>query len=281
MARFLPETIESVLTQDYPNIQYIVVDGGSTDGTIELLQSYGNRLRWISEKDRGQSDAVNKGFRLAEGEIFTFLNADDTYYPGVVSRAVETFAEHPEAAVVYGDAWYTNEDGSLARRYPVDPYDFERLGHLCIICQPASFIRTKVWAEMGGLNDNLHLTLDYDLWLRIAKKYPMVKVNQVFANSRMYMDNKTLGRRREWFHEIIEITKLHRGYVPLNYLYGYAGFVLYREDGFYENSPATVAKYLLTLAMGIWFNPLRPGRFLAECFESAGLAYRMLLGKRS
>lgn len=279
MARFLPETIESVLSQDYPHVQLIVMDGGSTDGTVEILKGYGERIEWVSEKDGGQSDAVNKGFSRARGEIFTFLNADDVYLPGAVRAAVEAFQAHPEVGVVYGDAWYTNEEGQPIRRYPVDAYDYDRLGTLCFICQPASFLRAGVWAEIGGLNRDLHLTLDYDLWLRVAKKYPLLKIDRFLANSRMYMDNKTLGRRAEWFREIALITKRHRGYLPLNYLYGYAGYVLYKEDGFFELSQPSIPKYLLTLGMGIWYNPLKPHRFLGECFGSIGLAYRMLMQK--
>ena len=279
MARFLPETIESVLGQDYPHIQYIVMDGGSTDGTLEILKAHGERIEWVSEPDGGQSDAVNKGFGRARGEIFTFLNADDVYLPGAVRRVVEAFEEHPEAAVAYGDAWYTAEDGSVIKRYPVDPFDFDRLGSLCYICQPAAFIRTEVWREMGGLDEHLHLTLDYDLWLRIAKRYPMRKVDRFLATSRMYQDNKTLGRRAEWFEEIARITKLHRGYLPLNYLYGYADYLQYKEYGFFELSRPSIAKYLLTLGLGVWHNPLKLNRFLAECGESFGLACRMLMQK--
>lgn len=279
MAHFIRETIDSVLSQDYPHIQLIVMDGGSTDETRDILASYGDRIEWVSEKDRGQSDAVNKGFRRARGEIFTFLNADDVYLPGAVSAAVEAFQAHPEVAVVYGDAWYTDERGTPIRRYPVDPYDYQRLGSLCFICQPASFIRASAWAEVGGLNPDLHLTLDYDLWLRLAEHHPMLKIDRFLAHSRMYRDNKTLGRRAEWFREIAIITKRHRGYVPLNYLYGYAGYLLYKEDGFFEPSQPSIAKYLLTLALGVWHNPTKPHRFLAECFGSASLAYRMLRQK--
>jgi glycosyltransferase involved in cell wall biosynthesis len=281
MARFLPATIESVLSQDYPNIEYTVMDGGSTDGTIDILKRYEGRLRWISEKDGGQSDAVNKGFERSTGEIFTFLNADDIYYPGAVRKAVDAFAAAPEAGVVYGDAVYTDEGGAVIRQYPVDPYDFDRLGHLCIICQPASFIRSDVFRAVGMLNPDLHLTLDYDLWLRIAKTWPMHKVDAVLATSRMYRDNKTMSRRDETFREVIRITRQHRGYVPLNWLYGYAGHMLDGRDGFYEHSPATLKKYLLTIALGMWHNPLKPHFFLKECISGAGLAVRMLQRDRS
>jgi glycosyltransferase involved in cell wall biosynthesis len=280
MARFLPETIESILSQDYPNIQYIVMDGGSKDGTVEILESYGSRLEWVSERDGGQSDAVNKGFQRARGEIFTFLNADDIYYPGAVRAAVEAFARQPEAGVVYGNAWYTNEDGSRLRRYPVQPFDYDLLGHLCFVCQPASFLRSDVWAAVGGLDTSLHLTLDYDLWLRIAERYKMVYLDRDLATSRMYLDNKSLGRRREQFREIVQITSKHRRYVPLNWLYGYAGYLLDGKDDFYDPSLPSLKKYLLTLGMGLWFNPLRPHLFLRECLGNAGLGLRMLRAGR-
>ena len=280
MGHFLRETIESVLSQDYPHVQYIVMDAGSQDDTVEILKSYGSRLEWVSEPDEGQSDAVNKGFLRARGEIFTFLNADDIYYQGAVRAGVEAFARRPDAGVVYGNAWYTREDGSAFKRCPVLPYDYDRLGHLCYICQPASFLRSKVWAEMGGLDKSLHLTLDYDLWLRIADRYPMVYVAQDLATSRMYKENKSLGRRRESFREIVRIMQRHRRYVPLNWLYGYAGFILDGKDNFYEASEPSVLKYLLTLGMGVWYNPLRPHLFLRECAANVGLGVRMLVAGR-
>lgn len=280
MGRFLPETIESVLSQDYPHIQYLVMDAASKDNTVEILKSYGNRLEWISEPDKGQSDAVNKGFTRARGEIFTFLNADDVYYPGAVRAAVEAFVANPQAGVVYGNAWYTREDGSQISRYPVQAYDHALLGSLCYICQPASFIRRDVWAEVGGLNTDLHLTLDYDLWLRISARHPLYYIPRDLATSRMYADNKTLSRRAETFKEVVQITRRHRGYVPLNWLYGYAGHLLDGKDGFYEHSPPSVIKYLLTLAMGVWYNPLRPHRFLRECLANAGFGVRMLAAGR-
>ena len=280
MGHFLRETIESVLSQDYPHVQYIVMDAGSQDDTVEILKSYGSRLEWVSEPDEGQSDAVNKGFLRARGEIFTFLNADDIYYQGAVRAGVEAFARRPDAGVVYGNAWYTREDGSAFKRCPVLPYDYDLLGHLCYICQPASFLRSKVWAEMGGLDKSLHLTLDYDLWLRIADRYPMAYVAQDLATSRMYKENKSLGRRRESFREIVRIMQRHRRYVPLNWLYGYAGFILDGKDNFYEASEPSVLKYLLTLGMGVWYNPLRPHLFLRECAANVGLGVRMLVAGR-
>lgn len=276
MRHFLRETMESVLTQDYPHIDYIVIDGGSSDGTVDLLRGYSGRLRYVSEPDKGQAEAINKGFGMARGEIFAFLNADDTYLPGAISAGVAALMAHPEVGAVYGEAWYAGEDGAIMQRYPTTPYDFELLGSLCYICQPASFIRSKVFAEVGMLDPALHLTLDYELWLRIAKRYPLRMIDQYLATSRMYADNKTMSRRQETFHEVIRITKTHRGYVPINWIYGYAGHILDGKDGFFEHSPPSLVKYALAFAMGAWYNPLQLPRFLRECTQSAGLAAGML-----
>lgn len=276
MARFLPETIESVLSQDYPNLEYIVMDGGSTDETLDILKSYDGRLRWISQRDRGQSDAVNKGFLLTKGEIFTFLNADDVYFPGAISAAVAAFEADPDCAVVYGDAVYTREDGSVIKPYPVLPYDHDWLGHQCYICQPASFIRSDVFREVGMLDTSLHLTLDYELWLRISTRRRMCKVDQVLATSRMYADNKTLSRRVDTFREVFKITRQYRGYVPLNWIYGYAGHLLDGKDDFFEPSGPSLKKYVLAFLLGLRYNPTRPFKFLSECIGGAALAWRML-----
>jgi glycosyltransferase involved in cell wall biosynthesis len=281
MGRFLPETMDSVLSQNYPNIEYIVVDAASTDNTVEILKDYElrfpGRFTWISEPDRGQSDAVNKGFLRSRGEIFTFLNSDDTYLPGAVSRAVEAMQANPSAAVVYGDAYYTAEDNSIYRRYPVDPYDYARLGSLCHICQPAAFLRAAAFREAGMLDTSLHLTLDYDLWLKISERHPLLKIDHFLAKSRMWADNKTLSRRRVTFQEVVRILKKHRGYVPLNWVYGYAAFLRDGKDGFHEYSKPSLITYLFTLGMGFYFNPFRFYRFTGECLASIGTAANMLV----
>src|SRR5262249_45936520 len=112
-ARFITETIESVLSQDYPGLEYIVMDGGSTDGTQEILRRYGDRVRWVSEPDRGQADAVNKGVALAHGEIIGWLNSDDTYAPKALEKVARVFAGSDDLAVVYGDADHVREDGTF------------------------------------------------------------------------------------------------------------------------------------------------------------------------
>src|SRR5262249_42300420 len=131
--RFIAETIESVLGQGYPRLEFIVIDGGSTDNTVEILKSYGDRLRWVSEPDDGQADAVNKGVALGSGEIVGWLNSDDTYAPGALQTIGRTFSTRSDLAVVYGDADHVLEDGTVHGPYPTEPFDLKRLAARCFI----------------------------------------------------------------------------------------------------------------------------------------------------
>ncbi|MBI1896304.1 MAG: glycosyltransferase [Acidobacteria bacterium] len=262
--RFIRETIDSVLAQDYPHLEYCVIDAGSTDQTREILQSYGERLSWVSEPDRGQADAVNKGFARSRGKVFTFLNADDTYVAGAVGKAVTHLLEDTSYGVVYGEANHIREDGGIIGRYPTLPFDFETLNRTCFICQPAAFLWSHVFQAAGGMNPELHYALDYDLWMRVAKLYPLRKIDHLLANSRMYPENKTLGARRAVFMEIISVAKAHYGYVPYDWVYGYAAYLLDRKDGFLDVSRPSILKLLLGLLLGTSYNREQPRRFWKE-----------------
>ncbi len=194
-ASFIRETIESILTQDYPNIEHIVVDGGSTDGTLEILRSYSNlggRFRYISESDNGQSHAINKGLNMASGQIIGWLNSDDTYLPGAISKVVEMFRDRPHYAMVYGKAYYINESSQTTGSFNVQPFDKEKLFETCIICQPAAFIQREIFARMGGVDESLHFCMDYDLWIRISKQYPVGYIDDYLANSRLHAACKSI-----------------------------------------------------------------------------------------
>lgn len=195
-ARYIRNTIESVLSQDYPNIEYIVVDGGSSDGTLEILQSYehlGDRFRYVSEPDNGQSHALNKGFCMANGQIIGWLNSDDTYLPGAIRNAVDMFRANPQFGMVYGKANYTDENNVVLYPYVVEPYNQERLVETCFICQPAAFIRADVIRSMNGVDESLKFCMDYDLWIRISRNHPLGYIDDVLATFRLHDESKTIS----------------------------------------------------------------------------------------
>ncbi|MTT30897.1 glycosyltransferase [Terrilactibacillus sp. BCM23-1] len=190
---FIQETIESVLNQDYPYIEHIVVDGGSTDSTLTILKSYRDdpRFHFISEPDQGQSHAINKGLKIAKGDIIGWLNSDDTYLPGAISKGVQSLVQHQEWAMVYGKAYATNQNNDILHDYPVECYSPQRLFERCIICQPATFIRRKAFKDVGGVDENFFFCMDYDLWIRLAKKYPIGYLNDYLANARIHDHSKS------------------------------------------------------------------------------------------
>jgi glycosyltransferase involved in cell wall biosynthesis len=192
-ARYLEETILSVLNQDYPNLEYIVIDGGSTDGSLEIIRKYSDRLAWwVSEKDRGQTDAINKGFGRAQGEILAWLNSDDTYEPGAVREAAAYLAAHPEAGMVYGDARLIGEDGKQLGMFPSRQTDYRKLldGYVHIP-QQTMFFRADLWHRLGPLDPDFYFAMDYDLWVRIAKVAPLHYHPRLWANFRLHGDGKT------------------------------------------------------------------------------------------
>lgn len=261
MAGFLRETIESVLAQDWPYVDYLVMDGGSRDGTRELLASYGERIRWVSEPDGGQADAVNRGFERTRGELFAFLNADDVYRPGALRAAVEGFALNPDAAAVYGDADYVDERGAPVLPYPVRDFDRARLMHECFICQPAAFVRRDAWRACGGLDATLDYALDYDLWIRMSGRGRLARIPGTLASSRMHRANKSLGQRGALYRESTQVARRHFGYVPMTWLEPYARHLVDGVDQFYEHSLPSRRSRALALALGARGNWRQPRRF--------------------
>lgn len=210
--RFIRRTIESVLTQDYPKLEYLVMDGGSTDETLDILHSYGTQLTWISGPDGGQADAVNAGVRLARGEICGWLNSDDTYLPGAIHAAVTHLTTHPNTAVVYGDAYYIDGQNRIIGRYPTEDFDQHRLAKACFICQPAAFFRRSAIEAVGGLDTRLRYCMDYDLWIRLARRFVIERIPQALASSRQYPQTKTWAQRDEFFRELCGVTQRWFGY---------------------------------------------------------------------
>jgi glycosyltransferase involved in cell wall biosynthesis len=203
-AAFIEETLQSVERQDYPRIEHIVVDGGSTDGTLDILRRWGGR--WISEPDDGQGRALQKGIDLTNGEILGWLNSDDLYAPGAIKRAV---AGLESAELVYGDARIIDRDGvdqGLAGN--VEPFDLWRLVNVTdFIVQPAAFFTRSAYASAGGIDPSLHYCLDYDLWIRLGRAFPVRYIPEVLALARVHGDAKTANggvRRLDEIEQMIQ-----------------------------------------------------------------------------
>jgi glycosyltransferase involved in cell wall biosynthesis len=234
-AAFIEKTILSVLDQDYPQIEYIVMDGGSTDGTLDILEKYGDRLTWVSEPDKGQSDAINKGFRMASGEILTWLNCDDVYLPGAVRTAVQFLAEHPNVAMAYGGANYKNDAGELIKRGRSVNFDPSRPCET-IIPQPAAFFRKRAFEEAGELDIDLHYRMDLDLWVRMALKFKINAIPYILVDIRTSLDTKTSSlSERHWSELALIGQRYGLAAITPEYIlkeralkYYYRGIVLYQ-----------------------------------------------------
>jgi glycosyltransferase involved in cell wall biosynthesis len=207
-APYLAATIDSVLGQDYPRIEYIVIDGGSTDGSREIIEQNAGRLaHWVSEPDLGQTDAINKGFAMARGEILAWLNSDDTYLPGAVSDAVGFLAGHLDVGLVYGQAYYVDGLGERMARYPAGPTDHQGLRRgINTIPQQATFFRSRLWKMAGPLDPAFYYAMDYDLWVRISGLTSIAFVERPWAHFRIHDLSKS---RREASRCWPEMMKVH------------------------------------------------------------------------
>ena len=196
---FIADTIESVLLQDYPAIEYLVMDGGSTDATLDVLRSYGDRVAWRSQPDAGQPDAIAKGFEAGTGELLAWINSDDRYLPGAITALVAEMEAHPEVGLVYGNGQFVDRGGSVVGPAPVEPWDLKALiDRNNYVFQPATLFRRSVYEKAGGLDRALHYVMDYDLWIRLGQVAPVRHVDQVVAQARVYPQVKsyTGGLRR-------------------------------------------------------------------------------------
>ncbi len=208
-AAYLEATIRSVLDQAYANLEYIIIDGGSTDGSIDIIRRYNDRLAyWVSEPDSGQVSAINKGLRHAHGEILAWLNSDDTYRPGAIAAAVRYLSEYPEVDVVYGDVEFSDAAGQPLGT--MSAWDYSVQQQVCatnLVPQPAAFFRCQALERVGGcLNERLHLAFDYELWVRMGLAgLRFAHVAEVWATYRLHAASKTETRALDFTEEVRQV----------------------------------------------------------------------------
>jgi glycosyltransferase involved in cell wall biosynthesis len=206
-ARFIETTIRSVLDQKGVDVEYIIIDGGSTDGSVDIIRRYSDRLAaWISEADEGQTDAINKGFALAKGDIFAYLNSDDTYEAGALAEVARYFEAHPDVGLLYGQANFIDAEGKVIGSFPAATTDFRRLRQGYVhIPQQAAFFRGDLWKKVGPLDPSFYFAMDYDLWVRLAALAPVVHQPRLWANFRLYGDSKTIASDDRCWPEMLKV----------------------------------------------------------------------------
>jgi GT2 family glycosyltransferase len=203
---FLEQTMRSVLEQDYPSLEYIVVDGASSDGSVEIIRKYSDRLAWwVSEKDKGQGEAINKGLARAKGEIVGWINSDDYYLPNAVSSAVKIFERNPDVVLVYGDMLAVDQTGETTNVLKYSQYSLEDLLCFQIIGQPAVFFRRDAYEKAGGIDTTFHFMLDHHLWIRIAEQGKILHVPQIWAAARYHPLAKNRSKPVEFGIEALRI----------------------------------------------------------------------------
>jgi glycosyltransferase involved in cell wall biosynthesis len=205
-ALYLEQTIQSVLEQDYPHIEYIVVDGASTDNSFEIIKKYNDRLAyWISEKDSGQAEAINKGFTRARGEILGWLNSDDYYLPDTISWVVKCFEENPEVVMIYGDMLAVDGNGQTINILTYKQLSLEDFLCFQIIGQPSVFFRRSALEKTGLVDTSFHFMLDHHLWIRLAQQGRILYVPQVWSAARYHAQAKNRARAAEFGREAFRV----------------------------------------------------------------------------
>lgn len=254
--RFIERTLQSVLSQNIDNLDYWVIDGGSNDDTVKILQKYSDQLRYVSEPDRGQTHAINKGLQLTQGEIIGWLNSDDIYYPDAIKNAVAFFKENPDIDILYGQAYHIDAEDQILHRYYTSPWNFKLLKQRCYVCQPAVFFRRRIFENYGLLNENLNFCMDYEFWIRLGKNHVKFGyLNKILAASRVHSDAKTSSLALPMQKEVMTMLKSHLGYVPLRWFLTYSYVALKNKTSYKLYDPRfCLGLYLTAVSNSFKYN---------------------------
>jgi len=229
-ARYLEQALDSILGQDLP-LEVFVADAGSKDGSVRIIERYADRLAgWRSHPDAGQSAAINECIRRGTAEYVCWLNSDDLLLPGGLHKLWKRLDDDRELPVAFARAW--NLDDATGRKSPVwvEPFDVRRLATRCIVSQPATLIRRACWEAVGGIDEKLHMSMDYDLWWRLYKRFgPLGFVDDFTAVNREHQDTKTRRNRRRHYREAMAVVRRHYGSVPLKWWLAQPYAVWYRS----------------------------------------------------
>lgn len=240
-AQYIEDTILSVKNQDYSDFEHIIIDGGSTDGTVDILKKYPH-LIWISEKDSGQSNAINKGFKMASGDILAWINSDDYYEKDIFSHIVAFFENSKECFFLYGDQIVIDENKNiLGFRSGEDLSLPNLLKNPDVVRQPVCFWRREVINIVGYLDETLHLVMDYDFFLRISKKFKLYHIEHFFCYFRLFEGTKTSKFAKRQVDEIRSVMKKESGLIN----YRFYLFMLNREINVLKYKLRTLVKFLI------------------------------------
>lgn len=272
--KFIEDTIKSVFNQkgiSSDKIDYIVCDAESTDQTLDVLRKYEDQLRWTSEPDSGQADAVNKGIRMTEGDIIAWINSDDIYYPNTFAIVQKIFLDNLDVNVVYGNANWIDESGGFLVQYPVEKWDYKRLWENNYICQPSVFFRRSIVDELGALNIELNYCMDYELWLRYGENNPFHYIQSTLSGSRIYNTNKSVGTRLDAHQEVNNMLLKKISYVPTTWIISYALVKSERENDLDRSDKKDLYRLVIflifnSLAITIRYNPKSLPEILLKSF---------------
>jgi glycosyltransferase involved in cell wall biosynthesis len=216
--QFLDDALTSIFKQDLP-LEVFVVDGGSTDNSLNVIRKWESHLTgWRSYSDNGQGAAINEGIAQGKAPFVCWLNSDDWLLPGGLTKLVNELQSSPSVPAVYGRSWNTVEKTGKRTPVWVEPFNVQRLALRCIISQPATLMRRTAWESVGGVNVNLHMAMDYDLWWRLFKQFgPLKFVESFVAVNREHQNTKTKNLRRLHYLEAMSSVRKHYGRVPLKW----------------------------------------------------------------